>query len=184
MKKRVIYKVIACIMSFAMLTSSLPEFYTRAYTEEINNGIVWEYFSDTGLLQISGSGDMQDFASSDEAPWKNHSENVRRVEILDGVTAIANFAFSGMAKLETVDIAESVTRIGASAFANTEKLSDIYYAGSSIGWKAITKVEYWDDWTGSLTEKGSYTVHYGKILSYGVCGDNVGIYSQRKDTQN
>ncbi|MBR3893819.1 MAG: leucine-rich repeat domain-containing protein [Clostridia bacterium] len=68
---------------------------------------------DTGLLTISGVGEMYDY--NYDAPWYNSRSAIKRVTIQDGVTSIGNMAFYGC-NMTHVDIPNSVVRIGEAAF--------------------------------------------------------------------
>ncbi len=95
---------------------------------------------DSGVLSISGTGDMTDYHAGDEAPpapiddeepettapWFDaHGDEIRSVVIGQGVTGIGNCAFSLCAKLQSVTIPSSVRRIGKYAFSECDLLSDV-----------------------------------------------------------
>ena len=44
------------------------------------NDITWEFVSATGLLEISGTGDMYDWAY-EGSPWNYHRSGIKRVTI-------------------------------------------------------------------------------------------------------
>lgn len=70
--------------------------------------------NDEGTLSISGNGDMEDYNSSNYAPWKGNKVN--NVIIEHGVKNIGNWAFAYCGNLTSVTIPDSVTRIGAYSF--------------------------------------------------------------------
>lgn len=59
------------------------------------------------------------------------------VIIPDGVSEIADSAFSSCFDFEAVVIPDSVVKIGSYAFCFSNNLKDIYYAGSESQWKSI-----------------------------------------------
>ena len=75
---------------------------------------------ETGMLTISGSGNMRDFydekTNSPNPPWWDKREMISLVRIKDGVTNIGNCAFYGCPNLISVYIPESVIKIGNLAF--------------------------------------------------------------------
>lgn len=70
---------------------------------------------------------MDDFYSKKEAlyTWKTFCENVKHIEIGDGITSIGRYTFSECVNLESITIPDSVTEIGDSAFQNCKTLTSI-----------------------------------------------------------
>ena len=119
------------------------------------NNLTWT-LDDEGTLIISGTGQMTGNSWCDE-----HSAQIRKVTVENGVTNIVDRAFDRCSKLTEVTIPESVTRIGrlafcdctslaaislpssianigSSAFDNCNSLADVYYAGSKRDWNRIS----------------------------------------------
>ncbi|MBR6209014.1 MAG: leucine-rich repeat protein [Oscillospiraceae bacterium] len=88
----------------------------------------WE-LSVAGVLTITGSGAMADFAEG-EAPWAAHKEKIKKVVIEAGVTSIGSSAFADCAAMAAVTIPEGVTAIGESAFAGCSALKSIVIPAS------------------------------------------------------
>ena len=86
--------------------------------------LTWTLDSD-GILTISGTGDMTNFASISYTPWQPYNEKVKKIVIEDGVTSIGKDAFSGMDNLETVVMADSVTVINMGAFTGNRNIKNI-----------------------------------------------------------
>lgn len=74
----------------------------------------WTFYDD-GILSISGSGDMDDYAPL-EAPWAAHRDGITRVALGKDVTAVGDNAFHGCGALTQVNLPDDLTRIGAYAF--------------------------------------------------------------------
>ena len=74
------------------------------------DNVTWTLDS-TGLLTISGEGEMREYtytADITTAPWKNRASNVL---ICEGVSSIGEWAFSGCTGLTSVTIPKRVTSI-------------------------------------------------------------------------
>ncbi|MBR1496804.1 MAG: InlB B-repeat-containing protein [Oscillospiraceae bacterium] len=88
-----------------------------------------------GTLTISGTGAMNDYASSDAAPWYSSQSEIKAVVVQNGATRIGDMVFSNCSSLTSVSIPDSVTGIGNGAFAYCSSLTSvsILYSVTSIG---------------------------------------------------
>ena len=77
---------------------------------------------EAGLLTVSGTGAMTDYAAK-KAPWYAKRSTIGQIVVEEGVTAIGNNAFYDCAKMTQVSIPLSVTTIGDQAFYNCSALS-------------------------------------------------------------
>lgn len=80
---------------------------------------------DTGVLTISGSGDMPEFADRTAAPWNIFAAHITKVVINEGVTSVGPYSFSGMLKLTEVSLPEGITSIGDSALYHCSALTEL-----------------------------------------------------------
>ena len=78
------------------------------------DNLTWALDLASGVLTISGSGDMYDYTNSDAAPWYSNKDSIKTVVINEGVTSIGAFAFS-----------------------SCDALVDIHYKGQKSGWDKI-----------------------------------------------
>ena len=94
----------------------------------------------TGLLTISGTGAMNDYAMLENASPFNNNQKIKEIVIESGVTAIGDDAFTQLTKLEKVSLPSTVTSLGTGAFAFCSKLADINIPESvqSIGKEAFS----------------------------------------------
>ena len=90
-----------------------------------------------GVLVISGSGAMYDFADARDEPWISFRETINCVVIGSGVTGIGERAFHSCQKIVSVTVPSSVTSIGFNAFKFCDALRTVVYQGSAEAWKAI-----------------------------------------------
>lgn len=89
----------------------------------------WSFDESTGVLTISGAGDMADYSSkTGVAPWNVFADKITEVQIGNQVTGIGTIAFAGLKKLTKVNIPASITRLGSYIFNNDEELVTVDWA--------------------------------------------------------
>ena len=125
------------------------------------SNVRWALDRESGLLTISGEGEMQDFYVN-RWGWREYFNEIESVKIENGVTKIGANAFSGLYCLTSVEIADSVTTIGGGSFRDCGRLVDIYIPAS------VTEIEVSGDglFSGSnnvkITVAGENTVYYSE----------------------
>ena len=87
----------------------------------------WSLNEDTGVLRISGSGEMNDYHSADglQAPWYGYAASIKSVILGSGVKAVGNYAFANLKNLKSVEINSELRLLGSGAFYGCTALSDI-----------------------------------------------------------
>ena len=103
------------------------------------DNLIWTFDKASGVLTISGTGDMYDYEQYFEedgpyrVPWSE--SNINQIIIEDGVTSIGEVAFSFCGSLTSITIPDSVKSIGSSAFWSCDSLTSITIPDSvtSIG---------------------------------------------------
>lgn len=83
------------------------------------------YLTDEGLLRIFGSGKIPSYISYSYFPWFKYSNEIKNIEIDEGITYIPEYAFWKNTNLENVKIASTVTSIGNNAFYGCNNLKSI-----------------------------------------------------------
>ena len=76
------------------------------------NDLTWT-LSQSGVLTITGSGAMYDYASV-AASWSEHADSIYKVEL-----------------------PQDITKIGKNAFASCSSITDVYYAGTEFNWSSV-----------------------------------------------
>lgn len=105
--------------------------------------VTWVFNKVTGVLTISGTGEMDNYNLSYTGfygqPWESFSNSVKEVVIEDGVTTIGDCAFASFDNLTTINIPNSVTTIGKEALYHCDNLSNVTIGDSvtAIGEKAF-----------------------------------------------
>ena len=126
-------KVVSLFLSLAMLLSivSVVDFsaFADVQTGSCGDNVKYSLDTETGVLTISGTGEMTD------SPFSQNS-NIKSVIIENGVTSVATSAFSGCTSLTDITIPDSVVSIGESAFDGCTSLVSVTLS------KSITTIAY------------------------------------------
>lgn len=92
--------------------------YGLIWTEIVTSGPcgenqTWTFDEQTGVLTISGTGEMTnyDFYGEDTAPWRLYNDTITKVILEDGVTSIGVNTFSECVNMTEIVIPDSVTSI-------------------------------------------------------------------------
>lgn len=127
-------------------------------TGSCGESLTYSIDTETGVLNIEGNGDMDDYSDISYAPWYRHRNVIKEVNLSDNLTrigeaafvectgilsvtiptsviSIGNYAFDYCSGLISVTIPSSVTSIGAAAFSQCANLSSVVIPNSvtSIG---------------------------------------------------
>ena len=131
-------KIISLLLSLAMLLTITSGLNLTAYAA-VKNGkcgdnVTYSLDTSTGVLTISGTGDMADYSMDNSSPFDSNS-NIKSVIIENGVTSIGVGVFEHCTSLTSVTIPNSVTSICRSAFFDCTSLTSVTIPNSvtSIG---------------------------------------------------
>ena len=120
-------KVISLFLSVAMLLSivSIVDFsaYASVQTGSCGDNVIYSLDTETGVLTISGTGNMNNYSGTDSPFYQN--SNIKSVIIENGVSSIGDYAFYECTSLTSVTIPDSVTSIGWSAFGDCTSLTSV-----------------------------------------------------------
>ena len=90
----------------------------------VGSNVTWNLDTEAGVLTISGTGTMADYAYN-SSPWVSYRSSVKAVTIDSGVKTIGKYAFDGCTGLTSVTIPDSVTSIGWGAFEGCTSLTSV-----------------------------------------------------------
>ncbi len=105
----------------------------------VNDGLTWSFDDETGILTVSGVGEMEAFSSVDtdpnQPPWKSYREAITEIVAESGVKNIGAYAFWNCTSVTAVRLPEGLESIDQRAFSNCYELAEINIPGSvaSIG---------------------------------------------------
>ena len=114
-------RILSLLLALALLCAVLPQFTLSARAEEVYSGacgehLTWSFDPDTNTLTIEGFGPMDDSYAYVGQPWYRFHDRITSVVLPDGLTALAEHAFEGLGRLDTVRLPESLTSIPDGAF--------------------------------------------------------------------
>lgn len=118
------------------LTASIGTIKAAILNGTCGKNLTWTLNTKTGVLNIEGKGDMSFYPSGD-CPWRSYKEEIKNVNLSDGLTSIAGGAFFGCKNLPTVIIPKSVTAIENQAFYGCKSLISIEIPNS------VTHIGMW-----------------------------------------
>lgn len=107
---------------FLLVISSIVPVHAASVSGETGQ-VSWKL--DSGVLIISGRGEMGNYDASNYAPWYEYREDIVEVVIEEGVKTIGEASFYNCTNLKTVKMSNSVTQIKAVAFLDCFKLENI-----------------------------------------------------------
>ena len=128
-------KVISLLLSLTMLFSIVSVVDFSAYADTLTTGkcgknVTYSFDAETGVLTISGEGDMENYNYENNPFYKK--SNIKTVIIKNGVTSIGDWVFYNCSSLTSVTIPNSVTNIGDYAFSGCYFTSENFVNNSNV----------------------------------------------------
>ena len=98
-------------------------------TGKCGDNATWTFNESTGLMTISGKGEMWSYNQEEgmggkTQPWKNWRDKIKRVIIKEGITLVGDSAFYNCGSIQKVDFPESLRVVDNFAFYSCSSLSD------------------------------------------------------------
>ena len=121
--KKLISVVLVAVMLLALLPAALTV-NADTYSGTCGQNVTWSLDTSTGVLTISGTGNMRDYALGYPG-FYTYRNDITSVVIENGVTAIGNYAFYNLTNMASVTIPNSVTSIIQRAFRSCTSLTSV-----------------------------------------------------------
>ncbi len=121
------YSLIAILLC-AVLSAN-----AEVYEGECGGTLSWSLDTESGLLQISGYGNMS--YSSTNAPWYDYRASVKEVSLPEKISAIGSYAFRECVNLKSIEFPDAVVNIGNSVCYGCSSLRKVTFGKNitSIG---------------------------------------------------
>ena len=136
---------------YAGIITAIPNQSGNCGTTNHESEVTWELArtSTSGVLTISGTGDMASYSSVDQYPWNDYRSSITSLVFESGVTSVCDGAFSGYSNLTSVTFQQGVETIGHSAFSSCSGLKSIsipnsvttIYSGAFYGCTNVETLE-------------------------------------------
>lgn len=134
MMKNILKKSAAILLAAVMLCCAMP--FTGvvfdAQAAEIGGAcgenVTWSL--DSGVLTVSGTGAMTDYADGEDTPWYSYASEIGSVVVAEGVTAVGDNAFYGL-EISEAAVPSTVENIGTDAFGWCSYLEKITVASDN-----------------------------------------------------
>ena len=81
----------------------------------------------TGIMSITGTGEMCSYGSPELVPWQDYKDYVSSIIIDDEITTLGRFCFYDFKNLETVKLPKNLKIINWQVFGNCNKLTSIEF---------------------------------------------------------
>ncbi len=91
MKLKKLFLISSIIFTIAIFCGITAN--AATYSGSCGENLTWSLDTYTGKLEISGSGDMLTYSSSNPAPWCSYEHSIKTITIGSDVTSIGDYAF-------------------------------------------------------------------------------------------
>lgn len=103
---------------FLTLVVSAGTLKAEVYNGTCGKNLTWELNSETGILNIQGSGHMEGYYQC-PTPWEDYAALINQVVLPEGLLNIGSLAFTDCKNLTTMNFPNSIEYIGEAPFPNS-----------------------------------------------------------------
>lgn len=87
--------------------------------------ISYSFDKASGILTVKGMGNIADYESEYDVPWKEYSSDANKIVIGEGITYVGERAFQGFTFVTSISLPSTLEEIGAYAFSGIWNLTSI-----------------------------------------------------------
>ncbi len=107
MKKTICKRLLPILLCLLLYCAAVPlQVSAATYSGTCGNNAAWKFNTETGLLTISGTGKMTDYAGSYATPWQSYRLQIKTIVVENGITGIDREAFEYCRNLEEITLPE------------------------------------------------------------------------------
>ena len=122
-------RLILILTMTALMVSLFVPFVSAAESSgTCGENLTWT-LSETGVLTVSGTGEMANYSELYPAPWYSQRNEIRKIIVEEGVTSIGNRAFRELEHVTSVKLPSTLKTIGKYAFVNCTKINTVLFSG-------------------------------------------------------
>lgn len=92
---------------------------------ECGENALWQFNKNTGVLTISGEGDMENYDAGGDQPWYEYMNDIQSLVVEEGITRVGARTVLNAVNLSSVDLPEGILSIERSAFNGCSSLTGI-----------------------------------------------------------
>ncbi len=158
-------RLTAFALCLVLVLSLLPQASLTAHAQTVSGScgshLTWTLDTATGLLKISGSGEMDfyDPYSDNPAPWSTYCGSIKNISFPSGITSIGAYAFADCVGLTKLDVPEGVTLIDWAAFSGCAALKSVTIPASVTSIDSMAFGYCYDPNTGAPTPVNNFTIY-------------------------
>lgn len=105
--------------------TSQPTIFDYSGKFGVNNALTWGLNTNTGVLVLSGNGQMQNWSNAEYRPWAKLRNTVTSVLIEDGIQNLGRYTLARFENMTSVSIPASVVEISDGVFTRAYSLASI-----------------------------------------------------------
>ena len=121
--------VLFALMAFSTFANA--EVYSgNCGAETGGTNLQWELNTETGLLKITGEGEMKNYGIIQSRPWHTYRSSITQISLPSGLTTVGEAAFRDVPNLTSISIPNTVTTIKSGAFYDCQNLQSIIFSNS------------------------------------------------------
>lgn len=109
-------RLIATLVILSICFSLHAEIVSGTCGANGGDNLTWTLNTESGLLKIEGSGEMENYELYGPLPWSSYKTLICQINLPDGLTSLGDNAFYGCTELTSIAIPNTVTNIGNGTF--------------------------------------------------------------------
>lgn len=127
--KKIISVLLAIVLTMTIIPFSGIVASAETLTGTCGDNLTWNYEDSTGVLTISGTGEMYNYDGGLKTPWYDVKKNITEIIIENGVTSVGKYAFQKTG-VNIVTISDTVETIGDYGFYGSTGLVELNFGAN------------------------------------------------------